>query len=195
MAELDYEYLAKLVKMSRAGDSEAFAELYAATYSKQYNFSYQYVKDPHIAQDILQDVYILVLKNLSALKDPRLFVSWLNQITFRVCYDYKRKLALQVQELSGADSIYDAQATNVAMSPEKQIALKYEKTELMQQILSLKPKEAQAIIMRYYNNMSIEEIAGAMDCSRSTVKRRLISGKMALKSKINSADWGGVFNE
>lgn len=195
MAELDYEYLAKLVKIARTGDSEAFAELYAATYSKQYNFSYQYVKDPHIAQDILQDVYILVLKNLNALKDPRLFVSWLNQITFRVCYDYKRKLALRAQELAGDQDIYDTHSPGAAISPEKQIALKYQKTELMQQILSLKPKEAQAIIMRYYNNMTIEEIAGAMDCSRSTVKRRLISGKMALKSKINSADWGGVFND
>lgn len=60
--ELDYDYLAKLVERTQMGDSDAFAELYTATYQKQYRFAYQYTKDSYLAQDILQDVYILVLK-------------------------------------------------------------------------------------------------------------------------------------
>lgn len=60
--DLDYDYLAKLVRKTQTGDSNAFAELYTATYQKQYRFTYQYVKDPYLAQDVLQDVYILVLK-------------------------------------------------------------------------------------------------------------------------------------
>lgn len=36
MAELNYDYIAKLVRKTQAGDSDAFAELYAATYKKQY---------------------------------------------------------------------------------------------------------------------------------------------------------------
>ena len=89
--ELDYEYLAQLVRKTQKGDSDAFAELYTATYQRQYRFAYQYVKDPYLAQDILQDVYILVLKNIRTLKNPRLFVSWLHQITFRICFDtFKR---------------------------------------------------------------------------------------------------------
>lgn len=64
MAELNYDYIAKLVRKTQAGDSDAFAELYAATYKKQYYFTYQYVKDSYLAQDILQDVSILVLKKI-----------------------------------------------------------------------------------------------------------------------------------
>ena len=73
MDELDYNYLAELVLKTQRGDSEAFAELYTATYQKQYRFAYRYAKDAYLAQDILQDVYILVLKNINALKNPRLF--------------------------------------------------------------------------------------------------------------------------
>lgn len=62
--ELDYDYLAKLVERTQMGDSDAFAELYTATYQKQYRFAYQYTKDSYLAQDILQDVYILVRKNM-----------------------------------------------------------------------------------------------------------------------------------
>lgn len=52
--ELDYDYIAKLVRKTQEGDSDAFAELYTATYQSQYRFAYQYVKDPYLAQDILQ---------------------------------------------------------------------------------------------------------------------------------------------
>ena len=97
--ELDYDYIAKLVRKTQEGDSDAFAELYTATYQSQYRFAYQYVKDPYLAQDILQEVYILVLKNLDTLKNPRLFVSWLHQITFRICFDTWQKRKRQEQEL------------------------------------------------------------------------------------------------
>lgn len=46
--DLDYDYLAKLVRKTQTGDSNAFAELYTATYQKQYRFTYQYVKDPYL---------------------------------------------------------------------------------------------------------------------------------------------------
>ena len=101
--ELDYDYIAKLVRKTQEGDSDAFAELYTATYQSQYRFAYQYVKDPYLAQDILQEVYILVLKNLDTLKNPRLFVSWLHQITFRICFDTWQKRKAHITQLLGCD--------------------------------------------------------------------------------------------
>lgn len=71
--ELDYDYLAKLVERTQMGDSDAFAELYTATYQKQYRFAYQYTKDSYLAQDILQDVYILVLKKYSYTEESTTF--------------------------------------------------------------------------------------------------------------------------
>lgn len=195
MAELDYDYLASLVRSTLDGDSESYAELYAATYGKQFNYASRYVKDIYIAQDILQDVYILALNKLHTLKDPRLFISWLNQITFRVCYDYKKKMAaspipIDNSELANGEIMF--QATE---SPEKEVLDKYEQRELMSKILDLKPAESQVIIMRYYNDMKIDEIALAMDCSKSTVKRRIASGKAALKKSISNLDWGGIFDD
>ena len=105
MAELDYDYIAKLVQKTQAGDSDAFAELYAATYKKQYYFTYQYVRDSYLAQDILQDVFILVLKNIRTLKNPRLFISWLNQINFRVCYNVCQQRLRHEQELELTENI------------------------------------------------------------------------------------------
>lgn len=163
--ELDYDYIAKLVRKTQEGDSDAFAELYTATYQSQYRFAYQYVKDPYLAQDILQEVYILVLKNLDTLKNPRLFVSWLHQITFRICFDTWQKRKRQEQELdyisSGQTSDFSESFSDIMTNPEKHILNKDAKARLMQAIQSLPPQYSQAIIMRYYNNMSIEDIAVA----------------------------------
>ena len=103
MASLDYQYLAQLVKRAQMGDSDAFAELYVATYQKQYQFSYRYLRDEFLAQDALQETYILALKNITTLRDPTVFVSWLNQINMRVCFDMYRKQRMYETEQNQYD--------------------------------------------------------------------------------------------
>ena len=123
METLDYKHIANLVSRAQSGDSNAFAELYAATYQRQYLYAYRYLKDEFLAQDALQETYILALKNLIKLKDPTLVISWLNQI------------------------------------------------------LKLPFTESQVIIMKYYQDLKLNEIAQLMDISRSSVKRYLASGR------------------
>lgn len=179
MDELDYNYLAELVLKTQRGDSEAFAELYTATYQKQYRFTYRYAKDAYLAQDILQDVYILVLKNINTLKNPRLFVSWLNQITFRTCFDVCQKNSRHEEELNHVTEMTQEkdphlQPDSMTHNPEKQLMDHFDHPVLMASVLELPPQYAQALIMRYFNDMSIDEIADAMNCSHSTIKRRLV---------------------
>lgn len=99
MSSLDYNYIAELVVSAQNGDSDAFAELYAATYQKQFHFAYSYLKDEYLAQDALQETYIIALKELSRLHDPMLLVAWLNQINFRVCYQLYKKQKRYASEM------------------------------------------------------------------------------------------------
>ena len=92
MKELNTGYIAGLVLRARQDDSDAFAELYAMTYNKVYNYARHYLRDDFLAQDAMQEVYILALKNLSKLNDPTLFIAWLNRIAFHVCFDMSKKL-------------------------------------------------------------------------------------------------------
>ena len=97
MASYDYQYLAHLVRRAQAGSSDAFAELYVATYQQQYAFSYRYLQDEFLAQDAIQETYILALKNITTLCDPLVFVSWLNQINMRVCFAMYQKERKHIQ--------------------------------------------------------------------------------------------------
>lgn len=183
MAGLDYDYIATLVRRTKQGDSDAFAELYTATYQQQYRFIYRYFNDAYRAQDILQEVYIIVLKNIKTLKNPRLFVSWLNQINFRVCFDISRKMKRQGENLMPNDDFSSILSED--MGPEDTVLKEIQQTELQSSILSLPPREAQAIIMKYYNNMTIDEISDAMNLSKSTVKRQLANGRKSLKKLLS----------
>lgn len=185
MSSLDYKYIAKLVTHAQAGDSDAFAELYAATYERQYHFAYRYLKDEYLAQDALQETYILALKNLSKVKDPTLVLAWLNQINFRVCYNLHKKQERYDMEMTDYNNEAIASLLPATSNNPEDEAIKIDSREyIMNQILRLPFTEAQVIILKYYQNMKHDEIAQLMDISRSSVKRYLISGRKHLEKVL-----------
>lgn len=184
MNSLDYKYIAQLVIRAQMGDSDAFAELYAATYQRQYLYSLKYLRDEYLAQDALQETYILALKNLTKLKDPTLVISWLNQINFRVCYNmhlkqqrYNQEMNVTEEDLENVTSDVTAQAT---ATPEDSVVLVDSRRYLINQILNLPFTESQVILLKYYRNMKLEEIAQLMDISRTSVKHYLKAGRERL---------------
>lgn len=196
MPALDYNYLAELVINAQDGDSDAFAELYAATYQKQYQFACSYLKDEYLAQDALQETYIIALKELSKLKDPMLLVAWLNQINFRVCfqlYKKQKRFDKELYKYSGtdsgeehhaADSRIDGLLASASDNPEDVVVKVDSREYIMNQILKLPFTEAQVIILRFYRNLKYGEIAKLLEISQSSVKRYLHSGKEHLANVL-----------
>ena len=187
MADFNHAYIGRLVQKSQKGDSNAFSELYAMTYQHTYNYAAHYLRDESLAQDALQETYILALRNISGIKEPMLFVAWLNQICFRVCYDmgrkYNQEYGLNNPEL--LELIYDEYEDH---NPEGKVGKNDEVRRLKEAILSLPFNEKQVVVMRYYNDMKLEEIAAAIKCSRSSVKRYLISARKKLGKMLKSRD-------
>ena len=155
MKDLNIPYIAGLVIRAQHSDSDAFAELYALTYNKVYNYTRHYLRDDFLAQDAMQEVYILALKNIGKLNDPTVFIAWLNRICFHVCYDMTQKNRPQ-----------------------------NDYSRLTEALEQLPFNEKQVLIMRYYNDMKLEEIAAAMEISRSSVKRYIASGQEHLKESM-----------
>lgn len=184
MSNLDYEYMAKLVIEAQNSSSDAFAELYAATYQKQYSFAYKYLKDSYLAQDALQETYILALKNLNTLKEPSLFISWLNQICFRVCFNMQRKQNRVTDDLLQFDDDIINNLHTGKQTPEEHFMDNEQNKYIIKQVLALPLSESQAIILRYYDNLKIDDIAKFMNISKSTVKRHISNGLNRLKKHL-----------
>lgn len=185
MKDEDYAYMAKLVVASQHDDSEAFAELYAITINKVYNYCRHYLRNAFSAQDAVQEIYVTALTNIGKLNDPTLFIAWLNQISFRTCYDMTRR----------KDPGYDMPGSEIFefledeihedIDPEATAVKNAENDRLREAIDKLPFKEKEIIIMRYYNNMKLPEIASAQGVSLSTVKRHLINAQERLKGFLS----------
>lgn len=180
MKDLNVQYLAGLVTRAKQNDSDAFAELYALTYNRVYNYARHYLRDDFNAQDAMQEVYILALKNLNKLNDATLFLAWINRISFHVCYDISLKLG-QGSPVFDPEILEVIQDEHPEANPESHFQVKDEYKRLSDALESLPFHEKQVLTMRYYNNMKLEDIADAMDISRSSVKRYIASGQVHLK--------------
>lgn len=179
MERLDHTYLAELVEEARRGSSNAFAELYAATYQREYAYAVRVLGDTHLAQDALQDAYVRALRTISQLQDAELFVAWLNRITFRSCFDLQRRWA---REASVPDEALESMVSrHGSVTPEDEAVAVDERNYLLRQVLNLPLTESQAILMRYYQSMSLAEVADMLNMSRSTVKRYIKSGRDHLR--------------
>ncbi len=174
---------------------------------KQYHFAYSYLKDEYLAQDALQETYIIALKELSKLQDPMLLVAWLNQINFRVCYQLYRKqkrYASEMTDYSRSETGWVSTSSSIqtdftpphlvsADNDPADMAVRGDSREyIMNQILKLPFTEAQVIILKFYQNLKHDEIADLMDISRSSVKRYLNSGKKHLATVLQQQG-GGFF--
>ena len=171
---------------AQEGDSDSFAELYLATYHQQFRFSYRYLQDEFLAQDALQDTYILALKNLTTLRDPNVFVSWLNQINMRVCFAIYRREKRQELQMERFDllTVLNHEKRGDLDSPEVRALKQDEQERLVKQIMQLPFSESQVIILRYFRGMKLEEVAELMQISLSSVKRYLESGRKKLADKM-----------
>ncbi|MDD2972240.1 MAG: RNA polymerase sigma factor [Lachnospiraceae bacterium] len=179
MKEPDHAYIARLVMRSQKGDSDAFAEIYAMTYNKVYNYACHYLRDTYLAQDAVQEIYISALKNIHKIKEPTLFIAWMNQISFHVCFDICKKnneaygnVSPEIFEFIKDEHVYS--------NPEAHLEQSDETARLLQAINALPLNERQVIIMKYYNNLKLDVIADALAISKSTVKRYLANGQKTL---------------
>ncbi|MDE5747952.1 MAG: RNA polymerase sigma factor [Acetatifactor sp.] len=183
MPEPNHQYLARLVTRFKQQDTDAFAELYALTYNKVYNYARHYLKDEYLAQDAMQEVYIAAFRNIDKLSDPTLFIAWLNRISFHVCYDIRQK-QFGHSEISDPELLKLVRDEHPDSDPEALALRSSEIRQLRQAMEELPFQERSVLSMRYYNDMKLEEIASTMELSRSTIKRYITSAKEHLARKL-----------
>ncbi len=181
MANLDQSYITSLVEYARGGDSDAFAELYMATCQRQYRFACGYLKDEEVAKEALRDTYLIALKNIAALGDAHLFLSWLSQINFRVCLGMQKKQNGDSKELTIHDDGSLKEFDPESLNPEESAVQIDGQDFIIRQIMNLPFTESQVIILRYYNKLKIRDIARLMDLKSSSVRRHLANGCKKLK--------------
>lgn len=161
----------KLVKKAIAGDSNSFAELFNTHKVYLYKLAYSYVKDEDKALDIIQECAYKGLLNIPKLKNPEFFKTWITRVLINVAYDFIKN-DYKINCLDEAEPlVYKV----ISISIE-------EKLDLYNAIDLLRPAYKTVIILKYFNDMNVNEISYAMDLPTNTVKSHLRRAKAALNS-------------
>ena len=172
----------ELVLSAKNGNKKAFDKLYKLTSNDVWFTCVSLLKDEENAKDIMQETYITAFLKLDTLKDEEKFCGWLTAIATNKS---KNKLKGKVEYQIDDEILIAETETDELMLPEEYIN-KAEKRKVLLQIIedTLSFNQNQVVLMFYFNELSIAEIAQALEISEGTVKSRLNSSRAKMKTAI-----------
>jgi RNA polymerase sigma-70 factor, ECF subfamily len=160
-----------LVHRALAGDQEAFATIVEKYKDPVFNVAYRMLGNPTEAEDVAQETFVRAYTQLRTYQEGRRFSTWLLSIASHLSIDQLRRrrfLALPLENAPFLEWIADLGA-----GPE-QAALQLEASDEMQKVLSvLPPKYRTVLVLRYWYDLSYEEIAEMLGLTSALVKARL----------------------
>ena len=172
----------ELVLSAKNGNKKAFDKLYELTHNDVWYNCLSLLKDEENAKDIMQETYITAFLKLDTLNDEQKFCGWITSIAVNKC---KNKLKGKVEYQIDDEVLIVETETDELMLPEEYIT-KAEKRKVLLQIMedTLSFNQYQTVLMFYFDEMSISEIAQGLEISEGTVKSRLNSSRAKMKTAI-----------
>lgn len=189
---INNQSLYELVTAAQAGDPEAFSELFRLSFQQQYHYACLIMNDAFLAEDMVQEVYIKLYKNIGRIKEPEKFLAYVSRMTFNQCLMYKRQRFYQTEGCVDNEALLAYEEETASRIPEKN-TLKLERSKgLAQGLRSLTEEECYAFVMHYYENKNIQKISAEMALSESTVKRRIKTARKKLAAYLTERELRGI---
>ena len=179
-----------LIKKIQAGDTEAFDVLVRKYYGIIYQFCYRRLNgDTDTAADITQDVFLKLLENIHAVRRLGKFQNYLLTIAANTCKNYFKKAKPIYADLT----IFDiADDTGGAL---ERVIQNENMTEVRKALHTLPDYQKEVIILRFYHDLKIREIAKVTESNIPTVKSRLSQGLQKIKRYLEDFKGGDMDEE
>jgi RNA polymerase sigma-70 factor, ECF subfamily len=159
------------------GNMDAFTQLVETYQRPVFNLCYRMLGDAQEAEDAAQETFWRAYQGMKKYDPSRSFVTWLLSIAAHYCIDQQRKRKLPMVDI---DILPEEDAPDPSPNPEKVISKQMENRVLHRLLDQLQPQDRAAIILRYWYEMSEEEIATTLQLTPSAVKSRLFRARRQL---------------
>ena len=159
----------RLVRKAVRGNIDAYGQLIEQNKAYLYRTAFLYCKDEENAMDIVQDAVLSGFRNIGSLKEPDYFRTWLTRILINAAKEHLRKIVP-----------FESLETTEIAAPEKGVPVE-EKWDLYEAIDTLPEKMKTVVILKYFNDLKLNEIAEAMQIPEGSVSAYLTRAKMLLQ--------------
>ncbi len=175
----------QLIRSTLLGNDEAFNVLVRKHQKSIHALAWRKVGDFHIAEEITQDTFLQVYKNLAQLKNPKQFSGWMYVIANRLCLKWLQKNTSVMQSLEDIpmEEIEESSYTHHVLE-QRQTEVTENRHELVKRLLAKLPESERTVVTLYYiGEMTAKEIGKFLGVSVNTVKSRLRRGRKRLQEQ------------
>ncbi|MFJ7936178.1 RNA polymerase sigma factor [Sporosarcina sp. NPDC096371] len=171
-----------------AGNKQAYAHLINKYKNPLYATILRMTKNPHDAQDLVQEAFIKVYEQLRKYDETGTFASWMYRVAINHCMDEFRKKRYKMQQVEIEEgSIVSSDTPEI-------IFMKNEESRRLERLVATLPEDERIIILlRYVNELSYQEISELVDTPLATVRNKLYRAKKKMRATVKRE--GGNFHE
>lgn len=169
----------ELVKLAQQGDREAFYKIISEDKIKLYKMAFSYLRDEHASLEAVAETTCRAYLSIGRLKDSRYFSTWLTRILINYCLDELKHISrYNTSEITDVTSV-------CVMNEETGIETKLDLETALKQI---KPKYRDVIVMKYFEDISTEDIAKSLNKPVGTVKTWINRGLKQLRERMKGSE-------
>ncbi len=175
-----------LVQKFKEGNAEAFQRLFEKYKRRVYKMVYLMLWNKEDSEDITQEAFFQVYKSIQTLRENRSFYSWLYNIALNLSTDHiRRKKGVRFLSLSrqfgGSPETLDIEIADWSKNSAQLFQKKETRITVRKAVESLSPKYRMVLILKYFQDLSYEEIAQTLRCPVGTVRSRIHNAKRRLE--------------
>lgn len=180
----------KRIKQVLKGDQNAYAEIVEIYKDKIFQLCFRMLGNRAEAEDMAQEALIRAYVNIASFNINMKFSTWIYRIATNLCIDRLRKKKPDFYldaEVSGTDGLtmYSQVAADTVLPEDELETIELQET-IQKEILKLPEKYRSVIVLRYIEELSLNEISEILDMPLGTVKTRIHRGREALRQQLRN---------
>lgn len=181
----DFDRVAALVEMAQHGNAEAFGELYERYVDTVYRYVYVRVGSRHLAQDLTSETFLRALRRIESFSwQGRDIAAWFITIARNLITDHAKSARFRL-EVTTADM---RDADQRVGGPEHEVLDTLRDARLLEAVRALKPEQAECLVLRFLQGLSLAETAATMGRSEGAVKQLQLRAVRALKRELGDEE-------
>jgi RNA polymerase sigma-70 factor (ECF subfamily) len=167
-----------LVLRAKGGDRDAFSQLVVRRIARLDGVARLITRDPERAKDAVQETFARAWRDLPALRDPGRFDAWLRRLLMNACIDELRHVRHRA---------FEVELTDIHHPPIPDSVLAIDDRDALDRGFRRLDAEGRAVIvLRYYLDLPVPEIAAAMRLPEGTIKSRLYRARATLRAALDA---------